>query len=80
MCAVSGGGGEECLTDDPRGCPGGSAVVDASGTSCVNQCTAIEYAIGCGGSGPTQAPQPPVACRAVGVIPGGVQFFCCPCL
>jgi hypothetical protein len=71
--------GEGCLSDDPPECPGGDP---GGGTdpSCGDKCTAAEYGVACGGPGPTSSAEPPAGCQSAAITPGGVEFFCCPCL
>lgn len=93
-CNTEGGGGEHCLSNDPSKCSdapaggassssggGSSSTSDAGGTTCVNQCTNDEYAVGCyppPALGPMagMAPQPPSTCR---IVNGGSAWYCCPC-
>ncbi|HEX7599742.1 MAG TPA: hypothetical protein VF518_16110 [Polyangia bacterium] len=49
---------------------------------CTDDCTDNEYGAACGAVGPstTPMPDPPSGCRMVAPTPGGVVFYCCPCL
>lgn len=78
-CTFSNGGGEGCLSDDPTECPG-SDPGGGTDPSCEDKCSAAEYGVACGGPGPTSSAQPPAGCQSAGTTPGGVEFFCCPCL
>jgi hypothetical protein len=74
--------GIECsCVSDKLACEGCGA---SEGFTCTStKCTANEYAISLGSSGPssTTAPDPPAACRFVAAVPGlGGEWYCCPCL
>lgn len=88
-CQLSSDLFEDCASDNALQCPptwamasgstsGSDAASDASFT-CVNQCHASEYFVGCGGPGPGPWPDLPSGCRALlGAFGGGVTG-CCPC-
>jgi hypothetical protein len=71
---------EVCTSDDPKRCPD-RAPADPS-KPCELLCQANEYAVACGGPGPTilPIPEPPANCRALFSGPGGGMVWCCPCL
>jgi hypothetical protein len=75
-CGYDGGEHQNCLSNDLRSCP-----TPLLHGSCTNQCQASEYAVACGGPG-LMAEQggPPPSCRSVDITPGGVSFYCCPCI
>jgi hypothetical protein len=73
QCDLGGGEGEVGLSDDPTRCSGGSPGK--------NQCADDEYGVACGSVGPSQAAaEPPAGCRSKFPTPGGVVFYCCPCM
>jgi hypothetical protein len=78
-CQGSLGGGEGCLSNDPGQCPGPNPVAGETFSACVDQCTAEEYAVACGGPGPGPWPSPPDGCRSLPSSPGGGRVACCPC-
>lgn len=73
-CDSNGGATELCLSEDASHCPGNDP-----GANCRNACKPSEYVAACGGVGPGPVPDPPAGCRAVGAVPAGVAFYCCPC-
>jgi hypothetical protein len=75
-CQFPGGGGMACMSNNASYCPGNA--LDTSLT-CVNQCNANEYAVGCGGPGPAPSPPLPGGCRGLPSGPGGGVSGCCPC-
>ena len=79
-CEGSNGTSASCISNDPTQCPGPNPQPGVSFT-CTNQCNAGEYAATCGGVGPQSGPsaQPPTDCRNMGVNPGGISYYCCPC-
>jgi hypothetical protein len=76
-CGQDGGESEICLSDNLVGCPGPQPSWAAP---CTDHCGTSEYALACGGIGPT-APTyvPPPACRFAGAVPAGIAYYCCPC-
>jgi hypothetical protein len=72
-CEFPNGAGCVCVSDGTT-CEGCAA-------TCTNKCDANEYAASCGGIGPSgPSADPPAACRLVLPTPGGIAFYCCPCL
>jgi hypothetical protein len=54
--------------------------LDGGETRCgINACNANEYAVSCGGPGPTPPPALPPGCRGVVSGPSGSIEGCCPC-
>jgi hypothetical protein len=49
---------------------------------CSNNCADNEYGVACGTVGPSSSPtpDPPAGCHAPLHTPGGVSYYCCPCL
>src|ERR1700690_4296277 len=78
-CQGSNGGGEACLSNDLKGCPGPNATPGVSYSNCTDKCEPGEYALSCGGPGPGPKPQPPATCRTLPSGPGGGSISCCPC-
>jgi len=74
QCDLGGGVTEGGLSDDATRCSGGAAGHDL--------CNEDEYGAACGSVGPSQAvaDDPPAGCRSKLMTPGGVAFFCCPCV
>jgi hypothetical protein len=81
-CSDVTGGGRICLSDDPATCPDAPSPPET--TTCQSQCAANEYAASCGSIGPSTRPRsesdPPVGCHMAMATPGGIAFYCCPCL
>jgi hypothetical protein len=76
-CEFPNGAGCGCVTNNAT-CDG------CAGSTCTDTCDANEYAVSCGGIGPgdpsiTYA-DPPAACRFASANPGGIAYYCCPCL
>jgi hypothetical protein len=78
-CTFASGAGCDCVTDDTS-CEGCGPNTSAT---CVNKCTANEYAVACGGPPPPNGSftyaAPPAGCRGLSFGPGGGGFYCCPC-
>jgi hypothetical protein len=81
-CSYTSGAGCGCLSSDPTMCPNCGP---SNGATCQDRCTVNEYAVACGGIGPPTMgaangnAQPPDTCHAVGAVPSGTAFYCCPC-
>jgi Transposase len=74
-CEYPNGAGCGCMTDSTT-CSGCGA-----GATCTDKCGANEYAVSCGGIGPSApSADPPAACRFAAAIPAGIEYYCCPCL
>jgi hypothetical protein len=77
-CEYPNGAGCFCMTDDTscKECP--------AGATCTDQCDANEYAVSCGSIGAPDPSitygDPPATCRFTSANPGGIAYYCCPCL
>jgi hypothetical protein len=80
-CQDSNGGGEVCLSNDPTRCADSPQQPGVT-TACQNQCAADEYGAACGSPQPSTAafPEAPAGCRELAPTPGGIVFYCCPCV
>jgi hypothetical protein len=74
-CTIAGGGSAGCISNDPTTCAGVPGV-----QNCTPQCGVHEYVAACGGVGPGPVPDPPTGCRAMGAVPAGIAYYCCPCI
>ncbi len=86
QCTGSDGTFEGCPSDYLTQCGSGPNMNGpVTYSDCQDQCAADEYALDCGGIGPTQADasapasNPPAACHMVSASPGGTVLYCCPC-
>ncbi len=80
-CLDGNGGGQICLSRDPTTCSESPEQPDAT-FDCKNQCATNEYAALCGSIGPGALSdvEIPTGCRMALATPGGVAFYCCPCM
>jgi hypothetical protein len=78
-CQTPSGAGEICLSDDATACDGPNPFAGTMLT-CHDQCAAHEYVAACGGVGPGPVPDAPAGCTFSGANPGGIAYYCCPCL
>jgi hypothetical protein len=76
---TSGNIGEECLSDNANHCNGDNPIPGATFT-CHDTCSPQEYAVACGSIGGQFGGEPPAGCHDPSATPGGIVFFCCPCL
>jgi hypothetical protein len=78
-CGSQSGVSEECLSDDPDHCAGPEPGPGLAFT-CHDICGPHEYGAACGSIGPGPISDPPAGCHGAAPTPGGVVFYCCPCL
>jgi hypothetical protein len=72
-------GDELCLSNDPTQCPEENSVTTPM-SDCHDLCGAQEFAVVCGSVGPGPISDPPAGCHGELATPGGIVFYCCPCV
>jgi hypothetical protein len=70
---------EDCISNDPAHCPDDSATPGVT-YSCHDTCAPNEYGLVCGSIGGGSSGDPPAGCHDPEPTPGGIVFYCCPCL
>jgi len=78
-CLGSNGVTGGCFSDNLQTCPDLSFEVNVPNAVCHSVCKPNEYAVACGGIGPTPIADPPAGCTGGLASPGGVIDYCCPC-
>src|SRR5262249_11377628 len=78
-CTSPQGVSEVCISDDPTRCTGDNGAV-AGPFTCHDTCAPNEYAVSCGKIGVGLTVDPPTGCHDALASPGGIVFYCCPCL